>query len=121
MDSFTVKGSNNHVTKWKFSRHFNCNSKNLLYVCINNNDDDFYLGKTQNAKQRVAKHISDVRLPENSMCVEFSEHVRNTCNMIEPFFTFIPFYFVEDEHLRDFMEKRFIRRFKPTLNGNNTV
>ena len=121
MDSFTVKGSNNYETQWKFSRHFNCNSKNILYVCINKNDDDFYLGKTKNAKQRVSKHISDVGLPENSMCREFSEHVRNTCNMIEPFFTFIPFYYVEDDHLRDFMEKRFIRRFKPTLNGNNTV
>ena len=120
MDSFSVRGSNNHVNVWKFTRHFNCNSKNLLYICITTKDEEFYLGKTKNAKTRISKHISDVGLPENSFCKEFVGHIRNSCP-VEPYFIFIPFYYVEDEHLRDFMEKRFIRRFNPTLNGNNTV
>ena len=109
-----------HVNIWKFTRHFNCNSKNLLYVCTTTKDSEFYLGRTKDAKNRMSKHISDVRLPGNSFCKESVEHIRKTCT-IEPFFIFIPFYHVEDEHLRDFMEKRFIRRFNPTLNGNNTV
>ena len=120
MDSFRVRGSNGHISVWKFTRHFNCNSKNLLYICTTAKDYEFYLGRTKNAKNRMSKHISDVGLPENSFCREFIKHIGRTCT-VEPFFYFIPFYHVEDEHLRDFMEKRFIRRFNPTLNGNNTV
>ena len=41
--------------------------------------------------------------------------------MKEPFFYFYPFFYAEEDNERDFMEKRFISRFKPTLNGYNTV
>ena len=120
MDSFSIKGSNGYVSRWSYTRHFNCNSRNLLYICINSKDDKFYLGKTKVAKHRMSKHISDVGIPGNSFCREFIDHIRETI-VTEPYFQFIPFYHVEDDHLRDFMEKRFIRRFHPTLNGNNTV
>ena len=121
MDNFRVVGENLYVSTWTFTRHFTCNSENVLYVCKTLVDDNFYLGKTKNVKQRTSKHISDVYNPGNSMCKEFTQHVRNVSNLVEPFFVYIPFYYVEEENLWDFMEKRFIRRFRPTLNGYNTV
>ena len=121
MDSFSVVGENGYVSTWKFTHHFSCDSENVLYVCKILVDENFYLGRTVNVKNRTAKHISDVLNPANSKCKEFTEYARNSSNLVEPFFLFIPFYYVQDENLRDFMEKRFIRRFGPTLNGYNTV
>ena len=64
---FTIK-TRNRTTEWQYTRYFDCTSKNVLYVLKTDYDDKPYLGKTQLAKQRVAKHISDVLHPENSNC-----------------------------------------------------
>ena len=59
-----------------------------MLIC--NNCDYFYLGKTIDFKQRIRKHKSDVKHPQNSTCRECAEHLRN-CAKIEPFFRFIRF------------------------------
>ena len=107
------------VFKWTFTRHFTCDSLNVIYVCVNFVDDDFYLGRTKVVKKRTAKHISDIGLKRLTTCKEFIQHIITVSDMKQPYFSMIPFYYVEDDNLRDFMEKRFIQRLKPKLNGYN--
>ena len=105
--------------KWVYNRHFTCNSVNVLYIARTKNHPGFYLGRTKSVKTRLSKHISDVHHSENTTCKEFIQHVIDKSEMKEPFFEFMPFYYEDDFDLRDFMEKRFIMRFRPTLNGLN--
>ena len=62
-----------------------------------NNCDYFYLGKTIDFKQRIRKHKSDVKHPQNSTCRKCAEHLRD-CAKLE----------------------RFIIKWKPRLNINKT-
>ena len=103
---------------WKYNRHFSCDSKNILYFLTNKWDDEFYLGKAKILRQRTSKHKSDVENPKNSNCKECTNHLREVSNLEEPYFNIYPFFYVPEPHLRDFMEHRFIRRYKPTLNAN---
>ena len=103
--------------KWTYNRFFSCHSMNILYILKTEHDDDFYLGKAGSCKTRMAKHKSDVQNPQNSNCKKCTEHIRNVSKLTEPYFQFYPFFYVPETHLRDFMENRFIRRFKPTLNN----
>ena len=48
-------------------------------------------------------------------------HLGNVSGMVEPFFRYFPFFYVDDPGLRDFMEKRFIRRWRPQLNAYNVA
>ena len=91
----------------------------VLYMLICNNCDYFYLGKTIDFKQRMRKHKSDVKHPQNSTCRECAEHLRD-CAKIEPFFQIYPFYHEKDYYLIDYKEKRFIIKWKPPLNINKT-
>ena len=104
---------------WRYSRKFTCNSVNIIYLVICGSCWEFYIGQTKDGKQRVCKHKSDVFNPHNSFCREFCEHVRNCTNYQQPLFKFYPLFYKDDENRRRFMEKRFIMRFKPTLNGDN--
>lgn len=113
---FTLR-RNNRIIKWVYTRYFSCDSVNVLYFAESINDGYFYLGKTKNVKHRIAKHISDVNHPENSNCKKCAEHIRMDSKLQEPYLKFHPFFYVDDPHLRAFMEARFIKRFKPQLNG----
>ena len=115
---FTLDNGDSQHT-WVYTRHFSCNSKNVLYVARVFSVRDFYVGRTKCVKTRVSKHISDVHIPKNSTCKDFIYHVIKKSNMIEPYFEFLPFFYEDNDDLRDFMEKRFIKRFKPQLNGTN--
>ena len=116
---FTFKTGNGKMITWTYNRYFSCNSINVLYIviCVNCRDQ-FYLGKTIDGKQRCRKHASDVRHPENSNCRHCAEHIR-TCSvtLVEPYFSFFPFFYVDNAELRHFMERRFINRWHPPLNG----
>ena len=79
--------------------------------------DNFYLGQTQNFKQRTTKYKSDVKNPHNSTCRICSEYLRD-CNQAEPYFQIFPFYYETNTALREYKEKRYILRWKPTLNLN---
>ena len=111
-----MKQNNGSIT-WTYNRLFSCNSRNILYVVKTLYDEEFYVGKTENAKYRMSKHISDVNIPGNSNCKKCAIHLRNISNMNEPYFRFYPFYYEDDSQLRAYLERRFIKRFKPTLNS----
>ena len=113
----SFQSSDGRVIEWIYNRHFTCNSKNALYVVVCNHTPDAYLGKTDDVKQRMYKHASDVRLPHNSKCRECSEHLRDCSRLIEPYFSMYPFYYEDDPHARHTIERRFIMLWKPSLNG----
>ena len=114
---FTLYHRNKPIT-WTYNRLFTCESINILYVAICRYCKENYVGKTKNCKKRIAKHASDVRIPANSNCKKCSEHLRRCSSLQEPYFHIYPFYYVDDPSLRHFMEKRFILRWKPSLNSN---
>ena len=112
---FTLHHNGNHI-RWNYTRFFSCDSVNILYVVVCLYCSNNYLGKTKNAKTRMAKHKSDVLNPHNSKCRNCVEHLRQCSSLKEPYFRFLPFFYVDDPSLRHFMEKRFIDRWKPPLN-----
>ena len=81
---------NGKSVTWNYNIFFDCDSKDVLYILICNNCDYFYLGKAIDFKQRIRKHKSDVKLPQNNTCRECAEHLRD-CVKIELFFRFIRF------------------------------
>ena len=76
----------------------------------------FYLGQTNNLKQRIKKHKSDVFHPQNSFCKKYSGRLRSCSRMREPFLRIYPNLFENKKELREFKEKPFIMRWKPQLN-----
>ena len=114
---FAIQNAQGETFEWTYNRLFTCNSRNVLYVVFCNNPPDFYLGKTDDTKQRMRKHASDVRHPENSNCRVCSEHLRECSGLVEPFFKMYPFYYEDDSHSRHVIERRFISWWKPNLNG----
>ena len=72
----------------------------IFYIC--KTCDNFYLGQTQDFKQRTAKHKS--KNPHNSTCRICSEHLRE-CNQAEPYFQIFPFYYETNTELREYKEK----------------
>ena len=102
--------------KWEYTRKFNCNSINLIYLLKCNNCWEFYIGQTENIKQRVNKHKSDIFHPENSFCKKCSNHLRNHSNFVVPFFQIYPIYYEDNTAKRRFIVKRFVLRYKPPLN-----
>ena len=80
---------------------------------------NFYLGQTQDFKQRTAKDKSDVKNTHNNTCRICSEHFKD-CNQAEPYFQIFPFYYEANTALREYKEKCNILRWKPSLNLNKT-
>ena len=117
--SFSFKLTNGKTITWTYKNYFSCDSKDVIYILICKTCDNFYLGQTQDFKQRTAKHKSDVKNPHNSTCRICSEHLRD-CNQAEPYFQIFPFYYETNTALREYKEKRYILRWKPPLNLNKT-
>ena len=106
--------------KWVYTRFFNCDSENVIYILICSHCWEFYIGETEKLKQRTRKHISDVKHPNNTNCLKLVNHLRKCgLNKKEPYFHIYPIYYVQDKARRKFLEKRFQQRYKPTLNGDN--
>ena len=120
--SHTLIGSTIKMTILNHANRLSLNlqMRNLLLGTTRcNNWDYLHLEKTMNFKQRIHKHKSDVKYPQNSTCRELSEHLRD-CAKIEPFFPIYPFYHEKDYYSRGYKEKRFIIKWKPPLNINKT-
>ena len=113
---FTLYHGDEPIT-WRYNRKFSCDSRNVLYIAFCNHCVENYLGKTGYTRQRISKHSSDVRNPHNSNCKKAVSHFGGCSKMKEPYFTLLPFYYVDDPGLRHQMEKRFILKWKPSLNG----
>ena len=63
--SFSFKLTNGKTITWTYKNYFSCDSKDVIYILICKTCNNFYLGQTQDFKQRTAKHKSDVRNPHN--------------------------------------------------------
>ena len=105
--------------KWIYNRHFTCDSKNVIYVLICYFCTDYYIGETDDIKQRTCKHKSDVLHPENSNCKKLIYHLRRCSKMVEPYFKIYPIYYVNETLRRRFIEKRLIFKYKPPRNSDN--
>ena len=75
-----------------------------MLIC--NNYDFFYIGQTEELKQRTRKHKSDVIHPNNSNCKKCSEHLRTCSKMKEPYFNIYPFLYEENKPPQNFKERR---------------
>ena len=80
---------------------------NVLYVLICNNCEFFYIGPTEELKQRTWKHKSLVFHLNNSNCKKCWEHLRTCSKMKEPYFNIYPFLYEENKYLREFKERRY--------------
>ena len=89
---FSFKLTNSKTITWTYKNYFSCDSNNVIYILICKTCDNFYLGQTQDFKQRTAKHKSDVKNLHNSTCSICSEHLRD-CNHAEAYFQIFPFYY----------------------------
>ena len=116
----------NVETNFKILRPFSCISGGLIYKinCRGNCGNLFYLGQTVELRQRVTKHKSDFRHVEQKIIDEenimkLHLHLHHCANNVDPPFEIIPFYQVRQGTLtaRLTIEKYFIRKFHPTLNG----
>ena len=116
--SFTLYGKRRRIT-WSYNRLFTCKSMNILYFVQCANCPKYYVGKTKDGKHRCQKHASDVRLPANSNCRECSEHLRECSGLVEPYFRYFPFYYVDNPDQRHFIERRFIELWRPPLNDKS--
>ena len=101
---------------WEYTRYFNCDSHNVIYLLQCNYCWKFYIGETGDLKERTRVHISNVLNPENANCKTLSRHLNHCSRLREPYFIIYPYYFVEDLHHRRFVEKRHIHMFNPPLN-----
>ena len=118
-DCDTIRFGQYNQYKWRYQRCFTCNSINVIYLIKCGGCWEYYIGQTKFTKKRLAKHKSDIYCPQNSFCKDFCEHVRACTKLKMPLFTLYPLFYEDDESKRRFMEKRFIKRFKPTLNGDS--
>ena len=103
---------------WSYNRLFDCNSKNVIYVVKCFNCWLFYIGETEDLKERTRLHMSNVHNPCNANCKKLSLHLRSCSNLVHPYFTIFPIYYVENRQERRFIEKHFIQRYSPPLNGD---
>ena len=103
---------------WNYTRSFDCNSRNVIYVVQCSNCWQFYIGETDDLKKRTRLHMSNTNHPGNSNCKKLSSHLKVCSKLVHPYFKMFPFYYVDDRQERRFMEKRFIQRYCPPLNSD---
>ena len=84
--SFSFKLTNDKTITWTYKNIFSCHSKDVILIC--KTCDNFYLGQTQDLKQRTAKHKSDVKNPHNSTCRICSKHLRETVTKLNHIFKY---------------------------------
>ena len=105
--------------QWVYTRYFNCDSKNVIYVLRCKWCWKFYIGETADLKKRIRKHKSDIKHPKNSFCKVLGDHLRK-CSP-SPAFIIFPMYYVDEQSRRKFIEKRLINQYKPPLNLDGTL
>ena len=101
--SFLFKLSNGKTITYTYKNYFSCGIKDVIYILICKTCDNFYLGRTQDFKQKTAKHKSDIKNLHNSTCRMCSEHLRNY-NQAEPYFQIFLFYYETNTALREYKE-----------------
>ena len=71
--------------------YFSCGSKDVIHILICKTSNIFYLGQTQDFKQIIAKHKSDIKNLHNSTCRICSKQIRD-CKQAKPYFHIFPFH-----------------------------
>ena len=95
---------------------FSCDSKNDLYVLICSNYDLFYIGQTEELKQRTIKQKLDIIHPNHTNCKKCSEHLRTCSKIKEQYFNIYQFSYVENKYLLEFKERYYLMNWEPELN-----
>ena len=114
--SITFGKHNEHT--WHYTRNFNCNSRNVIYLLKCRHCWKFYIGQTKDTKKRTCKHKSDVLNPKNSFCKKLSQHLKECSKLVQPSFEIYPIFYEDNESMRRYQEKRLIKKFNPPLNGD---
>ena len=85
-----------------------------MLICTK--DKNNYIGQTEDLRLRSNNSKTMVRY-SNKYPNIYPAHFKNCSKLKDPYFYIYPFYYVEEEKEREFIERRFINKFKPTLNG----
>ena len=104
--------------EWRYNRYFDCKSNNVIYILICNYCWYFYIGETDDLKQRTCLHKSNTVYPGNSNCSKLSYHLHHHSKLQTPYFRIYPIFYVTDTHRRRFLDKRLIHKYKPPLNSD---
>ena len=112
--SFQFKPRNKIIT-WKYNRMYTCSSKNVIYMLVCTKDTDNYIGQTEELRPCSNNSKSMVRNAENYSQL-YPLHFKRCSDGKEPYLLF-PYFYVDDNKQREFMERRFIKKYKPILNG----
>jgi len=85
-----------------------------VYLIVNNKTLDFYIGESQNISLRKKTHIGDLALSNHSsksMQEHFNQYGVNAFD-----FYCLEHNGMEDENVRKYAEKRWIKEYQPTYN-----
>ena len=86
-------------------------------MLISTKDNGNYIGQTEDLRKRSNNSKSMVRNADSSTVYIYPSHFKNSSNGIESYFSIFPFFYVDDEKEREFFERRFINKYRPTLNA----
>ena len=115
----------NVITNFNILRPFNCLSKDVIYKIICRGcEEEFYIGETVHLRNRVTNHKFDFshvedKIEKHESIMKVHMHLYDCAIMLHPPFYIVPFYQVRRKTLtaRLTVEKYFMRKFHPTLNG----
>ena len=85
-----------------------------MLICTKDNNS--YIGQTSNLRLRSNNSKSWIRHAKESP-YKYPAHFSTCSNNNEPYFRIFPFYYIDEQKQREFIERRFILKYKPTLNG----
>ena len=86
-----------------------------MYVLICNNCDFYYIGQTEELKQRTRNYKSNVVHPNNNSGKKCSDHLRTCSKMKEPYLNIYPFLCEEDKYFRESKWRPYIINWEPQL------
>ena len=91
--------------------------KNVIYVIECRGCQKYYIGETNNLRNRTTLHNQHIR-HENLRMIPVSGHIA-TCSDKDPKYFMFPFFKMNSDSIiaRKEKEKHFINKFKPDLNS----
>lgn len=101
---------------WTIKSTMNCKARNVIYTIICTKCESFYIGQTENLRNRVTLHKEQIRHKQYRH-LAVSEHLEK-CNNGN--FTIMPIYQCQDSSrlIRESKEKEIISLLRPDLNSN---
>ena len=111
-----IKFKNGQI--WKIRSNMTCKAQNVIYAIICSKCESFYIGQTQNLRNRVTLHKQQIHHPEYRH-LTVSEHLYR-CSKGK--FDILPIYQCQQANrlILESKENEIIKRLKPDLNNNIT-